>query len=251
MIKQKIKASLIHLLLSIVLVTLIVSLIIFFWYPTEYIGLTNFKEISILIILIDLVLGPVLTFVVFNNNKKSLRMDLAIIATIQISALSYGALALYQTHPLYITYKSGSFALINANEVSPADSLFDEYNISKLSPPIIAFTKLPEDPQEQLDLMMAVDLKGEPDIDKRVKYYQPYSENLSEVLSNSLDSTKLFNDIEIKQQTDTFIKKYKDPSKYSFLPLKGTGIDGIIVLDKVSALPITTIKTNPWKYVKK
>jgi len=65
MFKNKFKASLIHLALSFALVTIIIASTIFFWYPSDFLGITNYKDIALLIISIDLVLGPVLTFVVF------------------------------------------------------------------------------------------------------------------------------------------------------------------------------------------
>ena len=44
----------------------------------------------LLVAVIDLVVGPLLTFVVFDLRKQSLKFDLLIIAFIQITALGYG-----------------------------------------------------------------------------------------------------------------------------------------------------------------
>ena len=251
MFKNKLKASIIHLLLSIVLVSLITASIIYFWYPTEYLGITNFKGIALLIISIDLVLGPLLTFVVFNPEKKSLRFDLAVVVAIQLSALAYGVNALYQTHPLFITYNHGSFNLIHANEVTPENAKYDEFKVSKLASPQMAFAKMPDDPEKRTEIMMGVDLKGEPDIDKRTEYYEPYEKHLDTILEASLDAAKIFSEKNINTSSKAFLKKYKNIDDFVFLPLKGSSDNAIIVLDKKTAKPITTINTNPWKYVKK
>ncbi len=250
MLKDKFKALVIHLLLSIVLVSLVIALVIYFWYPLEYIYLTNFKDISILIISIDLILGPLLTFVIFNPTKKSLRFDLIVIIAIQCAALTYGVNALYQTHPLYITYNHGSFNLIHANEVTPKDAKHEKFKVSKLSSPRLAFAKMPDDPEKRTEIILGVDLKGEPDIDKRIEYYEPHQEHMDTILKNSLDNVKLFDEENLTPSSKSFLKKYGQKESFSFIPLKGAAGSAIIVLDKKSSEVIATINTEPWKFVK-
>ncbi len=96
MFKSKLKAALIHLGLSILLVGLSIGSIIFFFFPTLFIGISDFKEVASIIISVDLILGPLLTFVVFQPQKKTLKFDLSVIAAVQMSALVYGAFALYR-----------------------------------------------------------------------------------------------------------------------------------------------------------
>ncbi len=249
MFKNKFKASMIHLALSFTLVSLIIVSVIYFWYPNDFLGITHFKDIALLIISIDLVLGPVLTFVVFAPKKKTLRFDLSVIAIIQISALAYGVNALYQAHPLFITYNHGGFNLIHANEVTPADAKLDQFRISKLSSPKLAFAKMPDDPKLQTEIMVGVDLKGEPDIDKRAEYYEPYEKHMDTILKSALDSVKLFDEKNLTKSTKAFLKKHgKNKDAYAYLPLKGASGDAIIVLDKKTAKMISTIDTDPWKF---
>ena len=249
--KIKLKASLIHLLLSILIISLSMGAIIYYWFPLEYLGITNFKDITLLILSIDLVLGPLLTFFVFNPTKKNLRLDLAIIAAIQLTALIYGVNALYQIHPLYITYNHGKFNLIHANEVNPNDAKYEEFKLSKLSSPKLAFAKMPDDPEKQTEIMMSVDLKGEPDIDKLTEYYEPYQNHMDTILKSSLNDTKLFKDKYLTPSSKAFLKEYGNKEHYAYLPIKGVAGDAIIVLDKNSSEVLTTIKANPWKFVKK
>jgi len=252
MLKNKIKASLIHLALSFTLVSLIVSTVIYFWYPLEYLPFTNFKNIALLIISIDLVLGPILTFVVFNTKKKSLKFDLAVIAMIQLSALAYGINALYETHPLFITYNHKGFNLVQTNEVSPADAKYNQFRISKLSSPKLAFAKMPDDPKKKTEIMVGVDLKGEPDIDKRAEYFEPVDKHLDSILKHSLDAVKLFDKENLTASSKAFLKKHDGKEdNYAYLPLKGTSGDAIIVLDKQTAKLVGTIDADPWKFARK
>ena len=251
MFKNKLKAFTIHFLLSLVLISLLLGLIVYFWFPLEYLNISSFKDITLLIITIDLILGPILTFIVFNPLKKSLKFDLSTIVVLQIAALSYGVFALYQTHPLFITYKHGTFNLVYTNEVNLDNAKHNEFRVSTLSSGNLAFTQLPKDPQKQAEMIMAIDLKGEPDIDKRVELYEPYENHLETILAKTLDATTLFSEKQLDEPRKEFLAKYEEKENYVYLPLKGAGAIAIIVLDKKTAKPVTTIQSNPWKQLVK
>ena len=252
MFKKKFKASFIHLALSFTLVSLIIASTIYFWYPGDFLGITNYKDIALLIVSIDLVLGPVLTFIVFAPKKKSLKFDLAVIAAIQLSALAYGVHALYETHPLFVTYNHKGFNLVQANEVNPDDAKSPQFQISKLASPKLAFAKMPDDPKKQTEIMVGVDLKGEPDIDKRAEYFEPVNKHLDTILKDSLDAVKLFDEKHLTASTKAFLAKHgKNKDDYAYLPVKGTSGDAIIVLNKQTAKLVGTIDADPWKFAKK
>lgn len=251
MLKTKLKAFIIHLLLSIILVSFVIGMIIYFWYPAKYWGVTSLKDIAILIISIDLILGPLLTFVIYNPTKKSLRFDLSVIALFQISALAYGSYTLFQTHPVYITYSVNGFSLVNANEAQPAKANFEEYNVSKLSSAKLAYAELPADDDVQTKLIVSIALEGAPGLEKRMEYYKPYKSNIDKILSQSLDSDKIFSDPKLKKYLEPFLDKKKSINNLAFFPIKGSGKSAIVILDKTTAEPIALINSYPWKYVKK
>ncbi|MEB8434186.1 hypothetical protein OO007_18255 [Cocleimonas sp. KMM 6892] len=251
MIHSKLKAMLIHLVISLIIITTLVTGIIYFWYPLELIEITSFKEMAILIVTIDLIIGPILTFVVFNTNKKNLRFDLAVIAMLQISALSYGIYYLYQGHPVYITYAKGSFSLVNAQLAKPENSKYPEYQISKISKPKLAYAELPKDTLLKNQLLDE-SMSGGPDLEERTDLYKPYDLNIDNIIETSLDTVMLFPDLKTSHETNKFVYKYgEELSDFAYLPLEGTTNDAIIVLDKKSAKYVTTINIDPWKYVKK
>jgi len=250
MIKNKFIASGLHLLLSLFLVSIIIGLVIFFWYPLDLIGITNFKDIVLLIISIDLVLGPLLTFVVFNNNKKSLKFDLVVIGAIQIGALAYGIYFLYLDHPVYVTYAKGSFNLVNAKYAKPENAKFKEYQVTKLSTANLAYSEIPTDVIEK-NRLLDESMSGGPDLEERVDLYKPYQENLDSIIIDSLDIEDLLSDEKTKYKTGKFLQKHADKLKdYAFLPLEGSVKDAVIVIDKKSDSIITTIDIDPWQISK-
>ena len=78
-------------------------------------------EIFLLVVGIDVVLGPLLTLVVFKSGKKTLKFDLAVIALLQIAALVYGVSTLLEARPAYVAALGDKFQVIQATEVTDAN----------------------------------------------------------------------------------------------------------------------------------
>ena len=251
MFTQKLKASIIHLLLSILLVGLVIGSIVFFFFPTLFIGISDFKEIAIILITVDLILGPLLTFVVFQPNKKSLTFDLSTIAAIQIVALLYGAYSLYQVHPVYITFNVDRFTIISAKDAEPEKAKHEEFKVSKLTSAKLAFAKMPDDPIKRNEITLTAALGGG-DLDQRVEYYEPYEANIDQVLAKSIDENLIFQAANTNKKISLFLKEHEATlDSYAFLPINSATKEAIVVLDKVSAKPITTIDTDPWELTQK
>ena len=243
---NKFKASIYHLLISLLLVTLIIGCIIFLFFPQNYISITDFKEVALIIITVDLILGPILTFVVFQPQKKSLKFDLSVVAAIQLTALIYGAYALYQVHPVYITFNVDRFTIVNARDATPERAIFDEYKVSKLSSANLAYAKIPEDPSKRSDLNLSAVLEGR-DLDQHVEYYEPYKDNIDHIIAKGLNKKLILNNVNTNKKIKNFVENNKEQiDQLVFLPINSSSKDGIIVLDKSSGIPIGTINTDPW-----
>lgn len=107
--KPKFQAFAIHFSISLFIFLTLLYLIFFQWYPTPFFATDGGTQGLRLIIFVDLVLGPTLTFIVFKRNKPSLRFDLSVIALAQIAALSYGIWAVHNERPVAIIFADDTF----------------------------------------------------------------------------------------------------------------------------------------------
>ena len=108
-IQAKLKATGIHLLISLVIFILLVLWIYFDLYPSFYFNMSGGIQGLGLMFGVDVVLGPLLTFLVFNPHKKirEIISDLVIIGLVQLAALGYGLHTVYQEHPkLVVMYQN-------------------------------------------------------------------------------------------------------------------------------------------------
>jgi hypothetical protein len=100
----KLKATAVHLSMSLAVFIFLAYQIYYNWYPEPYFtvdgGLQGFKLVGV----IDLVLGPLITFLIFDlrKSRREILFDLIIILVIQFGALGYGVYATYTQRPVAV-----------------------------------------------------------------------------------------------------------------------------------------------------
>ena len=115
------RAAAIHLAICVFVGLALLALFWFVWYPSPLFKAVGGDEIFMLLLAVDVVLGPLLTLVVFKAGKKSLKFDLAVIGLLQVAALGYGVWTLLAGRPVYVAGLGAKFAVVQANEVEAAE----------------------------------------------------------------------------------------------------------------------------------
>lgn len=118
MVKSRITAGLIHLGISAVLLGGLCLVIFLIWYPGAYFVLAGAMRPLQALVLVDLVIGPLLTLIVYKVGKPSLKFDLAVIAVLQLAAFAYGTWTLAQQRPAFLAYEGGVFHVISSVDVN-------------------------------------------------------------------------------------------------------------------------------------
>jgi hypothetical protein len=109
------QAFAIHLAISLIVFLILLVCITQYWYPGLLFEIGNAWKAIGIIAGIDLILGPALTLIIFNPQKKSLKFDLAVIAIIQTAALIYGTWTIQKSHPIALAHIGSNFHIIHAN----------------------------------------------------------------------------------------------------------------------------------------
>ena len=89
----------IHLFISALILIALLAIILFIWFPYDLIFAGGIDGLKIMMG-VDLVLGPLLTLVVFAPGKKGLKLDLTLIGLLQVTCLSAGLWLVYNERPL-------------------------------------------------------------------------------------------------------------------------------------------------------
>jgi hypothetical protein len=122
--RSRLRAAGIHLALSAV-VAFIAGLLVFaLWYPYPYSEISGGRELFLLVVGVDVVLGPLITFAIFNRAKphKELRRDLAVVVLLQLAGLGYGLYTVQLARPVHMVFERERFRVVHQVEI-PAELL--------------------------------------------------------------------------------------------------------------------------------
>ena len=104
-VRAKLQATGIHLLFSLLMVLVGFALLLM-WYPAWLFWSDGGIQVLWLLVGVDLILGPALTFVVYNPTKsvRERVLDLSLIVLLQLGAFGYGMYQAYDQRSLTIWY---------------------------------------------------------------------------------------------------------------------------------------------------
>lgn len=239
-LRRRAKAAGIHLLISAAVAAAAAALVFGVWFPGIYRQVAGGRDLFILITSVDVVLGPLLTFAVFNLKKgwPHLRRDLAVIAVIQLAALVYGLVAVYDARPVAMVFEVDRFRVITVAqvEVDELPQARPEYRQLPLTGPWLLGARTPK-PGDEANEALFKALRG---IDRaqRPSFWQPYADSTADALDKARPLATLLskypalaNDVNEKLQS---LKV--DAASARFLPLIGRGGDWVVILDSAGQL---------------
>src|SRR5690606_1245287 len=110
-----------------------------------------------IVAMVDIVLGPLLVFLVYDRRKKSLRRDLVVIICIQLAAIAYGIHASVLARPVLMTFVVDRFELVSAAEVDAEELAKAPEQFRNLSwtGPMLAAARMPDNKEEREQILFA------------------------------------------------------------------------------------------------
>jgi len=110
------KAFAIHLAISVAVFLSLLGVIIAIWYPGILFSVDGGWQGLKLVMGVDVVLGPLLTLIIFKAGKPGLKFDLGCIAALQIACMAAGIWIVYQSRPIALVFAYDTFYSLSANE---------------------------------------------------------------------------------------------------------------------------------------
>lgn len=243
--KDRLKASTIHLGLSLFIATLSALLVFGVWYPYPYREISGGRELFLIVVTVDVILGPLITLVVFNRSKpwSELRRDLAMVAVIQLAALSYGLWTVGVARPVHMVFEFNRFRVIHAIDVP--QELLSQTPAGVTALPLLGPTMLAvrpfRDAKEEGDATFAA-LQGA-SLSARPDLWQAYADAVPRIIAEAHPVTALKARF---PQSAAGIDKVlaqagRTPQNTVFLPMAGRKSFWTVFLDPVSAQVVATM----------
>jgi hypothetical protein len=117
--RDRLRASAIHFCISLAVAAVAGLLVFIAWYPWPFREISGGRELFLILVGVDVALGPLITFAVFNRAKgwKVLRRDFVVIGLLQLSALFYGMYTAYVARPVYVVFEYDRFRVVHAIDI--------------------------------------------------------------------------------------------------------------------------------------
>lgn len=243
------KAASIHLGISAAVAAALVIAMLLVWYPPPYFTLMGGMMLIVLIAGCDVILGPLVTLIIFKAGKKGLVFDLAAIAFMQSLALTYGLYIMFEARPVYTVFAVDRFEVTAANEI-PASELAranPEYSSLPLTGPRIVAAILPSDPQERLGIATR-SMAGGVDIKALPRLYAPYQSLAATVANQARPLAELEKKNPAARQA-VLAKLQVVPSAIQtvgYVPIVGRFRSMAAIVDKRSGEIEAIVNMDPW-----
>ncbi len=243
---SKKKAFLIHLGISTAIFFVLLFFIVFIWYPYPYFSADGGWQGIRIVAGVDVVLGPLLTLLVFKSGKPGLKFDLTAIGLLQAAALAWGIWTVHDQRTALVVFADGGFYSLNSEQIRRAGDHAAAISRTTPSAPGYAVVRLPEDKKLLLKEKMKI-FSGAPPLFLRGDLYEPIAANLSAVLAHDLDMEKLLHGREKDaKKLDKFLHARKGKREdYAFLPLHCRYDDVLLVFERKTGQVIDALAIDP------
>ncbi len=243
------KAAAIHLSISIMIGLPILALLFLVWYPQPYFQAAGGQHLIIVLLGVHLVLGPVLTLILFKSGKKGMLFDLWTIAILQGTGLVYGLHVIAESRPIFIVAAVDRFNVITPADLDPADLTQGEkpeFRSESWTGPKLVAARLPTDVSERDELLFKS--IGGKDLQNYPKYYVSYNEERLNLLkrAKSIESLRK-NHPESAGILDRWISNHpSNTRKLAWVPIEAKNASLVMLLDADDGEVIQALPIDPW-----
>lgn len=230
--RDRLQASSVHLGLSLCVAVVAGALVFGIWYPYPYREISGGRELFLLVVTVDVILGPLVTLAVFNRTKPwaELRRDLAMVVILQLAALGYGLWTVAVARPIHLVFEYDRFRVVHAIDVEP--ELVSKAPVDVVPMPLSGPTLLSlrsfRDNKERMDLTLAA-MQGA-HLGARPDLWQPYAKGVPEILKEAKPVSVLL--ARFPAQGDAIGRVLADA---------GRNIDGVVYLPMVGRNQFWTV----------
>jgi hypothetical protein len=246
------RAFLTHLSLSALVVGTACAVIFFVWYPRPYFQAIGTWNVLRVLIGVDLVLGPLLTLIVFKPGKRGLKLDLSVIAFVQLAALIYGLTTIYRERPYFTVFAVDRFYVLAHEDVDEAE--LERYRVSErigtkpLRGPLHVAAVRPTDTAGLQRLMEQTVFGNKPDLERLPEYWRSYEDASADVIARARPLAALR--AARPQAADEIAEILADlglpEDRVAFMPMVAKNRDVSLLIDAVDGTPLDVLDVDPW-----
>lgn len=241
--RERGRAALVHLALSVLILVVPRCLVYRLWYPVPLAHAAGVIDIYYLMLAVDLVLAPALTFLVFKRERAKLIFDLVVIVIVQLSFFFYGLMTVAQGRPEWLVFVVDDFEMVRPVDIDrrQAQAFLPANQETLWDGPRWAAAVYSRDPhtadaQKQDEIFLGISMATRPET------FVSLDSRSTKMLERSrpVEHLSRYNDsVVVNRELSRF------PEANSWLPMKGIERDMVVLLD-VSGAVLGVAPLAPW-----
>ena len=249
---SRFKAFSIHFAISFIIFLILLYFILVQWYPQPLFSTDGGWRVIRIIVGVDLILGPLLTLIVFKAGKPGLKFDLAMIALVQVLALSWGVWNTYNERPAALIYTLDFFTPVPAYQLSEQGMTAKKLKQFGNTWPVTIYIDIPK---EKISETIKESMQAQKPLYLLTQYYSPFGEEQTQVLKeNSMDLEKYVEDkpkLKKLYQHSLLTNTAKTNISYLALHSREKWVTAIFDLDSMKIIDTIDIEPSAYTYAQK
>ena len=247
--RERLVAFGIHFLATLALGAFAAALIFLVWFPDPFQTMIGGTQLFELVVLCDLVLGPLISLVIYDTRKArwKLVMDYCIVGTVQLAAMIYGVFIVAGTRPVYVAFNTDRLEVVTARDISDAElaaALEPRYATLPLDGPRYVAVRVPE--ADQQDALFQ-SLSGNEE-HQRPKFFAPYETALEDIRKHAKHVAVLTAQFpQAKPLFEAAMQKITIPvERVRWLPVRHREGFWTALVDEDEGLPLVYVAFDPY-----
>lgn len=249
---MRLRFAVTHFLISAAVVGTFVAFVLFVLYPSPLSWLEGVTLVLLLVIAVDLCLGPLLTAIVSSPAKprRELVRDLAAIGLVQLVALGYGAYSVYIARPAFVVFNKDRFDIVTPSELvwrDGGDATDKSMQAVPVMRPVWTQAIAPTSIKEHNELILESALGGA-DLKNLPHLFHPFPTDKDAIRERAKPISELVSLGEDQKATvlSAIGSAGEKPEDVLYVPLLGRQSTGVVLLRRsdmsiVQALAITPV----------
>ena len=236
--KSRLKAFALHFCGSLTALLLVLGTLYLGWYHWPGWYLTGALRVLPYLVGVDVVLGPLLTFVVASPKKprRVLARDIACIVVVQLVALSYGSYTLWKGRPVYYTFDGRVLSPTQGIDLQPDEIALAQKTNPAFAPhwynlPRWAWAPKPDD--KTFNAIKTSAVTGGYDVTAMPRFFKPWDEGFPAMRQKlqKVDDMAFFGLKAKKALRERLKERGFDPDAADALAMTGQGSPLLAVFD--------------------
>lgn len=244
------KAALIHLCISAAIAAAVSALLLLVWYPPPYFRAGGGGHLLMVLVGVDVTLGPLITLIIFRHGKPGLKFDLVVIGIVQAVALAYGCSVIVRTRPVFLVAAVDRFVLVDANQIAAKDlarAAQPQWRRLSWTGPVLVGSELPTDPKKH-NALLFTSLSTGKDVQDFPEYYVPYANAAKGLLARAqpIAALRKLHPDRTGYIDDWLRRHRRAPSQVAWVPIQARQGDLTMLLDATNGAPLGAVALDPW-----